>query len=113
AIMGFCDNQIIFDQGACIWAPELEEAFNDWGASQGRSTWSARVLRERLLSHDVIKAARVKEVRLAYLPTRKEILSRFSRFSLEGRSLGSEVPARPTIWTGMRFRTSADVIQEV
>jgi len=62
-ILGFWDERLIPDTGACIVTTELMQAFNVWMRSNGHSDWSKELLGSRFKAHEETKRHNVEERR--------------------------------------------------
>jgi P4 family phage/plasmid primase-like protien len=97
-ILSIWDEKLIANRDSCIIGPELLEAFNTWLRANGHNEWSKELFGPRFLQHD-------ESVRhgVEYKQTRHP--QNVSR--LPG-SWPRDIPARPWVYQGVRFRTESD-----
>jgi putative DNA primase/helicase len=96
-ILGFWDEMLIKDRGACILTTEMLEAFNSWLKSNGHNEWSKELFGPRFVQHGETVRHGVKVAQ----PRHPKGLSRYGW-------PGQEPPARPKVYQGVRFKTASD-----
>lgn len=107
-ILGFWTDKLIADDGPrvdpppCIWAEEMTEAFNLWLKANGHEAWSRETFAPRFAEHQETTRHGVESKR-----TRK--LGSLSRRPTVGPFDTVKAPPKiASVWTRVRFRTSAD-----
>jgi putative DNA primase/helicase len=96
-ILGFWEERLKADRGACILTTDMLEAFNSWLRGNGHNEWSKELFGPRFVQHaeTVRHGVEVKQ------PRQPEGLSRYGW-------PGQELPARPKVYQGVRFQTASD-----
>ncbi len=98
-ILGFWDEMLIADRGACVLTTELLQVFNTWLKDNGHREWSKEIFHPRFKSHVETVRHHVEERRT---------------MKLEGLSRPSETASQPTprqalLYLGVRFLAPSDV----
>jgi len=102
-VMAYSDERLVFDGGSFVMATDLRDDMNRWLSGNGHQEWSAELIADRLASHAVMTENRVSKGR---------------RYRTEnGLSRPSWCAAVPdatrfAAWSGVRFRTRADDLNE-
>lgn len=92
----FIEENLVFDQGACVLAQELFEHFTDWMKARGMRDWNVRTFATRFGSHGLVQEAGVV----------KQETRELAGLSRCPGSLSRKAPPRATVWLGVRFRRS-------
>lgn len=100
---------LVRDPSTAIVKEELHRAFNVWLQANNHLPWSAETFHARFTQHTETKRARVTEAQ-----RRKSTLklSRAPRYLRDWHRLEDNIPDRPRVYLGVRFREEADDITE-
>ena len=102
-ILGFWDERLIPDTGACIVTTELMQAFNVWMRSNGHSDWSKELLGSRFKAHEETKRHNVEERR----PRNLHGLRPSRPPDAQG-----DLKVRPHVYVGVRFRAAYETSED-
>lgn len=103
-ILGFWDELLIADDESCIPATALLTAFNDWLVAAGHREWPKELFHQRFRAHSETARHHVEERRPKALKW---------RISLPTSQASPVTAQRPDVYVGVRFRSNADVVDEV
>jgi putative DNA primase/helicase len=100
-VLAFWSELLIADPYSSVWAVDLLSAFNKWLAENGHSPWAKETFHPRFKAHEETQLHRVVE-------RRERNAGGLDRPAWIQGFGESRVPARPVVYRGVRFRTSAD-----
>ncbi len=98
-ILGFWDEMLIADRGACVLTTDLLQVFNTWLKDNGHREWSKEIFHPRFKSH-------VETVRHHVEERRTMKLERLSRPS---ETASQPTPRQALLYLGVRFLAPSDV----
>ena len=96
-ILGFWEAVLVPDRNACVITTELRDEFNAWLRQNGHNEWSKELFGPRFLDHAETVKHGVDEAQ----PRSPKGLQRRP-------GAWGEVPDRPRIYRGVRYRTASD-----
>lgn len=97
AVLAYIRECLMFDPAASVLTSELLMHFNQWLAGRGGRAWADQTFAARFGSHSEVEPHGVRKTRVRDLSglVRKNYLP-------------GDIGTRPSVWTGVRWLTSAD-----
>ncbi|WP_203959511.1 DNA primase family protein, partial [Sphaerisporangium siamense] len=103
-ILGFWDNCLVPDPGACVLSTDLLAVFNEWLSSNGHNAWPKELFHPRFKSHTETNRHGVEEKRTTSpVGLVRHGLDRFNT---------APIPKRPVVYVGVRYRTDDEPDQD-
>jgi P4 family phage/plasmid primase-like protien len=105
-VQDFFDTRLMPDKSRCVWTIELMSAFNQHLEANGHRPWSKETFHPQFQAHS-------ETARHGVVLSRPKTKPAFSQFSwstpaaMDGERF-NELPVRPEVYVGVRFRTDAD-----
>jgi P4 family phage/plasmid primase-like protien len=97
-ILGFWDEKLIADRDSCVTASDMLEAFNSWLRNNGHNEWSKELFAPRFTQHGETTKHGVEH----------KLIKNPQGVSRPPSSWPKEIPVRPWVYKGVRFRTEFD-----